>query len=883
MKNNADFTPDMGDYKELKPFRFWCQKVLPLVYDDSLSYYEVLCKLVEYLNKTMEDVDTLHGDVDALLNAYNQLQSYVNDYFNNLDVQDEINNKLDQMAADGTFDSILLPYFNAYTEQINEAIFTQNQSIATQRNDITVLQQRMDSYERLPEGSTTGDAELIDIRTGADGVTYSNAGSAVRGQYTELVNDINNRSILNLKFDRLDLAYLSSIATVQYNKNLKWPSSSTYLPVIQDGDDIIIDIPKQTLVDLGIQALNWTRGTSTQSFIWYTENEGAYNNGTATSILVSNISRERLCVAMNKNNPYLGIHADMRNVNRPKEILYWLRNEDIPPGEITPDKIQDFTSYRVDLNNKGVLNLKFDRVDLAFLSSVGTVQYNKNLRWATSDTHIPYITSGDDIIIDISKQQLLDLGITVLTWTRGTSNQSFIFYTAGEGAYVNNEATQVIVANITRDRICLATNHNNPYLQIWADMSAINRSTDVKGWIRADDIPNGEIPISKLKELPNYQDDLNNKGIFNIKFDRIDLACCSSIGSVQYAKKLTGYNTSTFYPVITDGDDIIIDLGKEDLQALGITVLTWHRGESNLAFMFYTPGEGAYANSVNTQIIVANMTRERICLATSKDTPWLEIWAELANIERSTDVKHWLRNDDIPDAEISPEKIKGGTTGLQLTPQIFESIGFIGDSYTGGAIVKPDSSWGTVGNRTWGQSMCRRNDITPHVYGIGGASTRTYLTTGLPLVLAGDPDDFYMFILGINDNWSLGPSYIGTIADIKPDYTDNPDTFFGNYARIIEQVQAHAPNAKFVMVKMQTHTNSWVLYNEAIEEIAEHYEIPCIDPFDDAFFTSTLYNTMVGGHPTLLGYNGMSLAYERLIANCITDNQIYFRYSGIQL
>lgn len=38
----ADFDPAMGNYADLKPFRFWCQKVLPLVYDESLSYYELL-------------------------------------------------------------------------------------------------------------------------------------------------------------------------------------------------------------------------------------------------------------------------------------------------------------------------------------------------------------------------------------------------------------------------------------------------------------------------------------------------------------------------------------------------------------------------------------------------------------------------------------------------------------------------------------------------------------------------------------------------------------------------------------------------------------------------------------------------------------------------
>lgn len=41
----VNYTPEPNPYFEMNPFRFWCQKVLPLAYDDALSYYEVLCKL----------------------------------------------------------------------------------------------------------------------------------------------------------------------------------------------------------------------------------------------------------------------------------------------------------------------------------------------------------------------------------------------------------------------------------------------------------------------------------------------------------------------------------------------------------------------------------------------------------------------------------------------------------------------------------------------------------------------------------------------------------------------------------------------------------------------------------------------------------------------
>ena len=46
---------------DLSTFKFWCYKVLPLVYDDSLSYYEVLCKVVNYINKLIEQ-DKIFGD-----------------------------------------------------------------------------------------------------------------------------------------------------------------------------------------------------------------------------------------------------------------------------------------------------------------------------------------------------------------------------------------------------------------------------------------------------------------------------------------------------------------------------------------------------------------------------------------------------------------------------------------------------------------------------------------------------------------------------------------------------------------------------------------------------------------------------------------------------
>lgn len=179
-----NFDPPIAEYKKIGNFKFWCQKTLPLVYDDSLSYYEVLCKVVDYVNALIDNDETTQTNVGNFILAFEDLRGYVTDYFTNLDVQEEINHKLDVMAEDGTLDRLIQPLFDTYKEQIDLQVYGISQVAEG-------LVARMDEYERLPEGSTTGDAELADIRVPAVGFTVpagANAGTAVRAQITELNN-----------------------------------------------------------------------------------------------------------------------------------------------------------------------------------------------------------------------------------------------------------------------------------------------------------------------------------------------------------------------------------------------------------------------------------------------------------------------------------------------------------------------------------------------------------------------------------------------------------------------------------------------------------------------------------------------------------------------
>ena len=77
---------------------------LPSSYMQSMTYEEQLIWLSNYLEKTI--VPTLQQEGEAII----ELQEYIKNYFDNLDVQEEINNKLDDMAESGELTEIIAQY-----------------------------------------------------------------------------------------------------------------------------------------------------------------------------------------------------------------------------------------------------------------------------------------------------------------------------------------------------------------------------------------------------------------------------------------------------------------------------------------------------------------------------------------------------------------------------------------------------------------------------------------------------------------------------------------------------------------------------------------------------------------------------------------------------
>lgn len=107
-------------------FRRFVLQNFPFIEEDfdALTDYQLICKVVEFLNtvitsqnEVISELGTFETNItnnfNLLQSSFNELKDFVDNYFENLDVQNEINNKLEAMAADGTLQEIITAYIQA--------------------------------------------------------------------------------------------------------------------------------------------------------------------------------------------------------------------------------------------------------------------------------------------------------------------------------------------------------------------------------------------------------------------------------------------------------------------------------------------------------------------------------------------------------------------------------------------------------------------------------------------------------------------------------------------------------------------------------------------------------------------------------------------------
>ena len=139
----------MIDFTKVPNIHYWTQRVLPCVFDESLSYVEKINKLEEEINKLIEDYNTFGQAVTNEINTFegettNQINTFVTQ------VTDDINSFKENVTNNiNSFETDIRNIVEEFETTINNDIATFKQTITTQQqqfetrvnNDINTMQE----------------------------------------------------------------------------------------------------------------------------------------------------------------------------------------------------------------------------------------------------------------------------------------------------------------------------------------------------------------------------------------------------------------------------------------------------------------------------------------------------------------------------------------------------------------------------------------------------------------------------------------------------------------------------------------------------------------------------------------------------------------------
>lgn len=228
-----------------------------------------------------------------------------------------------------------LTEIDSKTTELNEQLDKKANEI-----DLIVERKRIDNLTTLPEGSTTGDAELIDGRVGADGTSYANIGGAIRGQ----INDINNTIYDYIKINLFDYSTITENKTCFSNTSKKLSETLDFT----NYNNVLSSVIE---LESGIN----------YNIFSTTDNDGITNTFTSTVTIffgdenkyftraINIDSGLKLSFKLNSNEKYVRLSIPNRYDNEKHFNKYLMLCKDL-----TPDKYYGFSQKE----NVNIINLK---------------------------------------------------------------------------------------------------------------------------------------------------------------------------------------------------------------------------------------------------------------------------------------------------------------------------------------------------------------------------------------------------------------------------------------------------------------------------------------------------------------------------------------------
>lgn len=104
---SVDYLSGCRPYVPATPFRKWVESALPGVYDESLSLYELMAKLLKSFGDVVESVDGMGETSNGLLLAFTTLKAAMDKATADMDVENRVKEALERAGEDGTIEDIV--------------------------------------------------------------------------------------------------------------------------------------------------------------------------------------------------------------------------------------------------------------------------------------------------------------------------------------------------------------------------------------------------------------------------------------------------------------------------------------------------------------------------------------------------------------------------------------------------------------------------------------------------------------------------------------------------------------------------------------------------------------------------------------------------------
>ena len=520
-------------------------------------------------------------------------------------------------------------------------------------------------------------------------------------------------------------------------------------------------------------------------------------------------------------------------------------------------------SAQVDTNTEDIGGLKADLFKTAIPNSYNTGYIGSDGTAVTKDTNYKYC---DYIKMQYASSTIVSFKVSFL------SSRGMAFYDADKNLISAINGNNCADYGYTEGSMPQVVNVPVPEKAVYARIS--QRSTYVNGVedFAMTGVNYGNVPENVAK-IPNIETKLN--AVENSDEENTD------------SRKLSVSFTNGGF--ITAGGIVSSNAG------LAYTDYICIGGLVNLRLPMYISGTGA-------SIVLFNSKKEVTRYFKNPSSPvGTELEINLADnemyIRLSCYISYlsgfYLITDKIADSIAKTFRTLNGQDDVLFSKiirdggmtRIFNTIGVIGDSLSSGEMAYGNASGESTTEYTdmyqysWIQYLARECGIKAFNFSQGGMNTENFLSgTGGQLAKFQNPDNkcqAYFIALGHND-YNYGVP-IGSTSDINiSDPTQDPDTYYGNYAHIIALIKQIQPNAKIFCICMKS--SHFANYNVAIRYMATVFDNVYVLDFETYYPLLESSWEYTQGHGNAMGYLNYSWQIGTYVDWIIRNNRTDFKY-----